>query len=597
MPFDERDSDDDLPFGYYLPPIGLEGQPDEAGVIEDQHEVRIAAGLTSHEGREAFAVGFRTAHGLARAVGERPRWAGRTHLSGVEASEFLGVCIDAVETHARTWARQSYGQYRWLWCLRRVPTEMLAGGVSGTSDYRLAVAEALAIRGAPVSPPKTAVDRAGRFPLDHSAIRRIAWLVGFAHATAQLHVRFRLCGKGAQVDVKSPITLGRALPPDDPRAVSEYDLRASLGSLETTLGAAVLERFDGAQSSSRSAVILFVRAPGNRVQLLQDRSDSSRRVYAIPRFSPFIIDTTRLEQLLNTPCLQDASLWSPEVADLLCVLSLGMFLTGESVESFANAIQVGYVVVEKHSLVRLWSDFGELILQDLTQRFPAISAHLPTDLTHLLSRCLAMPTSSWPMLGTPPVFHASYTQWGVDLAAATQRLIKVLEYPREGGQVANLRAGLLESHVQAIIDRTRWAPDPSVRTVLERTSLRLNGRAIGDIDAMACSGARTLIVSCKSILYSRAYDCGEFAAVRNAEDKVAAAVAQWDRFLDLLRANPVGDNYDVRPLGELIGVVVTPHILFVRSPLLDRETLPGLRYYSSVAELERWLSHPENVPA
>jgi hypothetical protein len=40
--------------------------------------------------------------------------------------------------------------------------------------------------------------------------------------------------------------------------------------------------------------------------------------------------------------------------------------------------------------------------------------------------------------------------------------------------------------------------------------------------------------------------------------------------------------------------VVTPHLFYIRLPDVDRFTLPGLRTYSTLAELQQWLDgHPQ----
>jgi hypothetical protein len=116
---------------------------------------------------------------------------------------------------------------------------------------------------------------------------------------------------------------------------------------------------------------------------------------------------------------------------------------------------------------------------------------------------------------------------------------------------------------------------------------------VGEIDAIATIPDGMLLVSCKSILYTEAYDAGMYPAIREAAEKVAKAVSECEELLRLLTENPIGDNYDMRRWGQLKGVVVTPHVVYVLPPLLDRWVMPGLRVASGFGELQNWLKSPE----
>jgi hypothetical protein len=105
--------------------------------------------------------------------------------------------------------------------------------------------------------------------------------------------------------------------------------------------------------------------------------------------------------------------------------------------------------------------------------------------------------------------------------------------------------------------------------------LEFGGNTIGDIEAIAHKSGRTILISCKSIIYTSEYDAGRYNQVRNQAARIEEALRDWDKFLETLRSHPRGGNYDLRSAGELFGVVVTPHVVYLGPPSSERFALPG----------------------
>jgi hypothetical protein len=124
---------------------------------------------------------------------------------------------------------------------------------------------------------------------------------------------------------------------------------------------------------------------------------------------------------------------------------------------------------------------------------------------------------------------------------------------------------------------------------MRRRDLRLDGITIGEIDAVAAKGGVALLISCKSTVYSQAYDQGRFQTIRNARTMVERAVDRWRDLIGRLETRRQGDNFDLTAYERVIGVVVTPHVLYVEPPLLDEYATDGLRWSSSSNELISWL--------
>ncbi len=153
--------------------------------------------------------------------------------------------------------------------------------------------------------------------------------------------------------------------------------------------------------------------------------------------------------------------------------------------------------------------------------------------------------------------------------------------------LANSRAGAFEDQVQGIVDRTAWKPPPPLAAIGRKT-LRRNGRAITDVDAIGAKEGSLLLVSCKSVIYDREYDRGEFRVVRNVQTRVDDGVRDWlEITADLLRDK--GDNFDFTAFGNAIAVVCTPFVVYSDNPVTLEWAEEGLRRCSSASELKAWL--------
>jgi hypothetical protein len=84
------------------------------------------------------------------------------------------------------------------------------------------------------------------------------------------------------------------------------------------------------------------------------------------------------------------------------------------------------------------------------------------------------------------------------------------------------------------------------------------------------------------------YDAGDYRTSRNATSALVEDIGKWLALLATLRANPQGDNYDLRG-HKLEGVLLTPMLLYLPLEHAERLSLPGLRFYSSAPEFEAWL--------
>jgi hypothetical protein len=254
-----------------------------------------------------------------------------------------------------------------------------------------------------------------------------------------------------------------------------------------------------------------------------------------------------------------------------------------------NALpSVGYLVVRSAELV-----------EGIQGRLPAVSADLfqimpgsvASDAEQVLADVAAIEAQPWP-LARGPILRVAGAQTAVDVNAATYRIDELMAIPGSGGgALVNARGTHFEQFVQEMIDQTAWAPKPPLRQLWQR-KLRLNGRTITDVDALAVSGSTVLLVSCKSVPYTHEYDCGDYTTVRNVRSLIEEADIKWQRQVDKLRKEKRGDNYDFEGY-ELHGVVCTPFVVFAHRPqtrVIIQRTDRFLRATCSARELVDFLA-------
>ncbi|WP_447650422.1 hypothetical protein [Pseudomonas abietaniphila] len=124
---------------------------------------------------------------------------------------------------------------------------------------------------------------------------------------------------------------------------------------------------------------------------------------------------------------------------------------------------------------------------------------------------------------------------------------------------------------------------------MRQRTLRVRGQSLTDIDAIGSYEDALLIVSCKSIPYTREYDQGTHKAIRNAAATVDQGVNFWSDIVNQLTASPTGDNFDFSSYKRIIGVLCTPFAVYTRDAKALSMTAGDLRWASSLDELVSFL--------
>lgn len=517
----------------------------------------------------------------ARAVVQTPN----KTLPGAQATLYLESLIATVQS-AVVADLQAYGPVRWLWYLRRLPSRIFAGRYGTTLGYGSVLAESLTwySTGEDDIPPGNRLI----FRADHSAFRHTCRLVAGAKILAHLHAVYRRVGKG------EILNLGTAIPIciHDPRidaCIRIYDERVDRRGAD----------FAGQGLSSRASDLSEVADDADLV--------SSMRLVrrCLPFWAPtsvvspdgrsfdanvqmmFTLSGAGAGQFLDPYEGEPAKLtYLQEIEPLVLLLIMLPLMFSHFSSAVSTVLRFGYV-------------FGheEIISSSIDKWISAITPKLSADYHDIKwsmnyrewrARIDSLSPSTWP-LEQGGVVRQMRAAVLLDVSAASAALLARTEIDRRDSATGKIRGRAFELQVQETIDKSRWAPNPSLAAIRGRT-LQRAGKAITDIDALGSDGDTLLIVSCKSSIYDREYDKGAHRVISNAQEMVDSAVSYWAQIVIGLRTNPVGSNFDFTRYSRILGVVCTPFAIYSSTPATLEFVSGQLRACTSESELSAWLS-------
>jgi hypothetical protein len=291
--------------------------------------------------------------------------------------------------------------------------------------------------------------------------------------------------------------------------------------------------------------------------------------------------------LLQDKRLPENLRWPDRIPELITLLFSSMIQPAFD-HGMLTYMRRGYRVVERELLdVELERALGYLRETRIAGLLP--ETRVPRSAAQVIEVMDQLQGSVWPPVpGSPlrPVNAGRHVI--VDLEGATRLLSHLLARPPLEGKEANDWSGHFEEHVQAVVDRGPLAPAAHIRMLRGRT-LRLHGSSITDIDALGTLGTDALLLlSCKSVPYSSAYDRGEYRTVRNVSTSAVVALTRWQELIGLVSEHRHGDNYDFTEFNRILGVVVMPFRPFVPIGPATAEVTPGLPAVIGARELEEW---------
>jgi hypothetical protein len=285
--------------------------------------------------------------------------------------------------------------------------------------------------------------------------------------------------------------------------------------------------------------------------------------------------------------------------DLIVVLiSANLFRIGKAEETKSGIEDFGRTGMNLRYGPQLLSDI-EIAVELIRQK--AVGKSIPSTVTFdtpvkIFNRLAGQDVTLWPPSFGPVIRRGADDLYLRDLWAASQRLARELARPKAvaDGELANVWSNHFEHVVQETINATAWKPSPNLAKLRGPTdrpgpTLKAGGEDITNLDAVGEHDGLALLVSCKCWPFTENWQRGDYGTVRNLATNVDNEVAGWDAKVARLRAQPVGNNYDLSAYSELIGVVVLPEVPWTADRNSVREVAPGLRVAVSANELDRWM--------
>lgn len=541
-------------------------------------------------------------------------------LSARDSCAFFTECMAALES-AFAADLNSYSTMRWMYYLRRLPHRVFEGELASTAPNARALIEGYANRSGKAE-PATYGSRGFVFPVNESTLRHIARFIAFITIIYDLQVGFRLASKG--YDYAFPATSSRTprngavRPPLTHKPMASPAPTVLPQRVENALVESAVRIYDQRHDRHRRT---FLGAVMSQTGLAHDESATadhapeldvscaywgllSEEVSISPqpfleghahaahfgdngkimvRFGPSTLDLSRIFELYRLPAMAEVSV-DTHTSLCLIVLMLGGRWLQRSRYSALRTMELGYFITK----LEHWSTFGE-------EEYPAVCSEIraalpqfvaPADFSVFRNGCATFKGEVWPTAHGAPA-KATNDYMCIDMWAASMGFLAWLQFPKLQGNVANTRATRFEDVVQDAIDRTQWGH--SQHRVMRQRTLRAHGQNLTDIDAIGSYKDALLIVSCKSIPYTRDYDQGTHRAIRNAASTVDQGVEFWSDIVDTLTANPTGENFDFSRYKRIIGVLCTPFAVYTSDAKALSITVDELRWASSLDELVTFL--------
>lgn len=510
-------------------------------------------------------------------------------LDGVAASNYLEMIIPAVEKTILS-EHAAYGDFRWLWYLRRIPEELLSGCLNSTFAYDLALAEAIVSEMAEVQ-----IDTQStriQYPINKHIFRHICRFVGKIKLLSHLHITYRKVGKGGTLSFQNYLPEA-----NNARSVKDaillYDQRheEAQGSLGIGLGLSPLEAdYSKIKNTMEKQCLHFTITPNCAPIMAPTKyPNEDGEIIDIEIHARYFLSIVEIEKVLNPYSEQENKQWeiNEEYLPLFQFLLMLYIFMLKIPWAIGSMLSWGYFFAKKEISKELFDSYLPEVNSILENVIPGKFFNETFESWYAASSQIK--SEAWPPRAGKIVKIYNDDIVFFDTASATQALFKLMEVDKTLTNVGNLRADQFEIQCQRIINDSNWHPPANFLSIRGRT-LRQEGKNLTDIDAIGINKDTLLLVSCKSVVYDGNYDRGKYSTIRNVQSTIDSAVAYWMDLVHSLRSNPIGDNFDFSEVESIVGVVCTPFAVYSNSEQTLSYVEEGLRACVSSDELGSWLS-------
>jgi hypothetical protein len=277
--------------------------------------------------------------------------------------------------------------------------------------------------------------------------------------------------------------------------------------------------------------------------------------------------------------------WKIELLEIVCILQ---FITNIIIRGgvfLPDIVEKGYLLFAKGFVNQALPGFIESVKK---QQLEKLGATFSLNTEEILQKYKKPLRENIYPANSSLVFDAG-KMIGFDLSSSFEMLFHQLEYTKKQGNIANLRGTFFETQTQDFIDKSKLLPPTNVRGLVSKT-LKLNKKAVTDFDSILVHGKYLVAISCKSMLVNEEYDKGEYKAVRNTTTAIEKYVEDWRSKMRIINENLIGDNYDFTNFEKVIGLVLTPNVLYLNVSHRKELQLPGLFESMSSSEFIAWIN-------
>lgn len=522
----------------------------------------------------------------------------------MDAADYLRRAMGIVEEEIRKVANK-YPKPVLLWYARRLPQFVFEGELATTAPYDQALLE--------VCTGKWGNDNLGLREIQRdrvsyirtpTVISDVLMIAAYNCFLSDIHSYLRYAGKGVHFDLSQYQLLGLPGPrptSEEKGAIELFDQRVAADSgfddLASHAGTPLISYPKLAAEFEGEVIFVVARKdePELSPVLVSTASGDYAKYSVHASFILFPISLIELQKVVRNlgNIILDRQ---QELVLLLFLLHTLPAIFQFFMSPMPNLCRVGYHVVDLVGFESFINDFLEDGKKLVKKVIP--NAYMPETAKELVSACLQITGQLWPLL-PGPIMRLDGNRLFVDFYTISQRLFYLLQLPRGGGSLPNIRAEHFELKTQDEINHSQWQPSNELKSLRGRT-LYHGGKAVTDIDAIGENKGTLLCVSCKSIVYTREYDIGDYKQVRNTATLIQSAIENWKQMIDFFKVNRSGDNYDFTRFTKIIGVVCTPHVFYVPLGDATKEIGPGLFAASSIHELRQWLHYEpraDHVPS
>jgi hypothetical protein len=422
----------------------------------------------------------------------------------VEIVAYLERCFELGITYGITVAA-GYSKARWLWYLRRVPDWIFddpSNFVSG-STYNRSVAEILTVLGGATDTPNHS---GSEYPIDEQVVDDVLRLVATVRYLGNVNWLIRTAGRGVRLVFEGDGELPVARPTELENTAFQLYWGRRFSNGDRFMARAGVPLFDEARDPSHPlSLITFSRHPPVDTSVDLDSAEGVQRLLIPRTYNHQYVQLNRVADLAGALNAAGASWPSPEFGTIALSLSLATEIVSRNDVPWVTTLQVGFFSVDLDFLLEIFDRWWRQSASALDHLLPRV---LLPDSPEALAVALQSLEAGISPIRRGPLLRVDGNFAIFDFDNATTALEMTLDFPAIHGRTANARSWHFENVVQREIDRSRGAPPESLRALRGRT-LRKGVKSITDVDAVATKIDELLIVSAKSIVFSRALDRGD----------------------------------------------------------------------------------------